>query len=160
HAVCLETYIFSDGDLGQKFRETLCRAQQKGVKVRVLLDALGSYSLPSSFWKPLADLGGEVRFFNPISFFRLGIRDHRKVLVCDRKVAFVGGFNISSEYEGDGINNGWCDLGLKIEGSLAVELTATFQEMFDRADFARRPLLGLRRLHAKKAVIAPHEQLL
>src|SRR5690348_9667040 len=101
--ICLETYIYSAGPLGQRFREALCRARRRGVKVRVLLDALGSYSLPGSFWRPLQDLGGEVRFFNPLSLYRLGIRNHRKVLVCDAKWVFVGGFNIASEYEGDGI---------------------------------------------------------
>jgi len=159
-SIRLETYIYSAGALGQRFREALCHAQQRGVKVRVLLDALGSYNLPSSFWKPLQNLGGEVRLFNPLSLYRLGIRNHRKVLVCDAKLAFVGGFNISSEYEGDGITRGWFDLGLKIEGYLAVELTGTFQEMFERANFARRPFFRLRRPQANKAVIAPHEQLL
>jgi cardiolipin synthase len=160
HSVCLETYIYSAGSLGQSFREALCRAQQRGVKVRVLLDALGSYSLPGSFWRPLQNCGGEVRRFNPLSLYRLGIRNHRKVLVCDAKLAFVGGFNISSEYEGDGVKCGWCDLGLKIEGSLVPELAATFEEMFERADLEARPFHGLRRLKAKKKIVAPHEQLL
>jgi cardiolipin synthase len=159
-SICLETYIYSPGALGQRFREALCRAQSKGVRVRVLLDALGSYSLPSSFWKPLQKLGGEVHLFNPLSLFRLGIRNHRKVLVCDGKFAFVGGFNISSEYEGDGIKSGWFDLGIKIQGPLVAELEATFQEMFERYDFSGKPFLRLRRLKAKKAVVVPHEQLL
>src|SRR5262249_3547468 len=57
--ICLETYIYSPDALGQRFREALCRAQQRGVRVRVLLDALGSYGLPASFWKRLEALGGE-----------------------------------------------------------------------------------------------------
>src|SRR3974390_1127721 len=100
HSVCLETYIYSAGALGQRFREALCRARQRGVRVRVLLDALGSFRLPASFWKPLQTLGGQARFSNPLSLYRLGIRNHRKVLACDDKFAFVGGFNISAEYEG------------------------------------------------------------
>jgi cardiolipin synthase len=158
--ICLETYIYSAGSLGQRVRDALCRAQGKGVRVRVLLDALGSYSLPAGFWKPLQKLGGEVHLFNPLSLYRLGIRNHRKVMVCDRKFAFIGGFNISSEYEGDGVKSGWFDLGLKIQGPLVAELEATFQEMFERCDFEGKPFLRLRRLKAKKAVVAPHEQLL
>src|SRR5262249_48359535 len=50
-SLCLETYIYSADALGERFREALCRAQQRGVKVRVLLDALGSYGLPASFWR-------------------------------------------------------------------------------------------------------------
>lgn len=158
--ICLETYIYSAGPLGQRFREALCRARRRGVKVRVLLDALGSYSLPGSFWRPLQDLGGEVRFFNPLSLYRLGIRNHRKVLVCDAKWVFVGGFNIASEYEGDGIKTGWCDLGVKMEGPLARELVDTFEEMFERADLARKPFLGWFRRPGHKHVIGAHEQLL
>jgi cardiolipin synthase len=159
-SICLETYIYSADALGQRFRETLCRARQRGVRVRVLLDALGSYSLPASFWKPLQSLGGEVRLFNPLSLYRLGIRNHRKVVACDAKLAFVGGFNISSEYEGDGVNCGWCDLGLKVEGPLVTELIVTFEEMFERADFAGKPFLRLRRPKGKKAVVVSYEQLL
>lgn len=160
HSICLETYIYAPDALGQKFREVLCRAQQRGVQVQVLLDALGSYSLPASFWKPLQKLGGEVRLFNPLSLYRLGIRNHRKVLVCDGRSAFIGGFNISSEYEGDGVKSGWCDLGINIQGSLAGELRGAFEEMFERADFATKPFLMLRRSQAKKTVVAAHEQLL
>jgi len=160
HSVCLETYIYSAGALGQRFREGLCRARQRGVRVRVLLDALGSYSLPASFWRPLQTLGGEVRLFNPLSLYRLGIRNHRKVLACDDKFAFVGGFNISAEYEGDGVKSGWRDLGLKMEGPLVTELISTFDEMFERADFAGKPFLRLRRSKTKKAVLVAHEQLL
>jgi hypothetical protein len=49
------------------------------------------------------------------------LRDHRKLLVCDSKVAFVGGFNIADEYDGDGVSSGWRDFGLKLEGALVVE---------------------------------------
>jgi cardiolipin synthase A/B len=159
-AVYLETYIYSPGPLGERFRDALCRARQRGAVVKVLIDALGSYSLPWVFWKPLQALGGEVRLFNPISFSRLGIRDHRKVLVCDRTVGFIGGFNISSEYEGDGVTSGWCDLGLQVAGPLVEQLACSFEDMFARADFLGRPFVRLRRSTARKTVSIPHEQLL
>src|SRR5579864_1598477 len=69
-SVSLETYIFSSGALGESFREALVRAAERGVRVRVLLDALGSYSLSSGFWEPLRMAGGEVRWFNPLSWNR------------------------------------------------------------------------------------------
>src|SRR5437867_9485450 len=119
HSICLEIYTYSAGPLGERFREALVRARQRGVSVRALCDALGSRGLPTAFWQPLRLAGGEVRVFNPLSLNRLGIRDHRKLLVCDERVAFVGGFNIASEYDGDGITCGWCDIGLKLEGPLA-----------------------------------------
>ena len=107
------------------------RAHQRGANVRILIDGLGSRGLANSFWQPLRAAGAQVRIFNPLAVPRLGIRDHRKLLVCDERVAFVGGFNIASEYEGDGVTCGWCDIGLKIEGSLAAQLVGAFDEMFD-----------------------------
>jgi len=159
-SVCLETYTYSAGPLGERCREALIRAHKRGALVRVLIDALGSMTLPDNFWAPLRGIGAQVRQFNPLSLNRLGIRNHRKLLVCDERVAFVGGFNISSEYEGDGIKCGWCDAGLKIEGPLAVELAASFDEMFSRADFQHKRFMLLRKFNAKRTVRARNEQLL
>jgi cardiolipin synthase len=159
-SVCLETYTYSACALGERFRDALARARERGVRVRVLFDAFGSYDLPDDFWQPLRAAGGEVRPFNPLAWNRLGIRDHRKLLVCDERVAFVGGVNIASEYEGDGVKRGWCDVGLKIEGPLAAQLALAFEEMFARADFRQRRLLGLGRFGARKTVVAQHEQIL
>src|SRR4051812_40053913 len=91
--VCFETYTFTSSPLGERFREALVRAVQRGAKVRVLIDALGSLRLPDAFWDPLRAVGGEMRLFNPIALNRMAIRNHRKLLVCDDQVAFVGGFN-------------------------------------------------------------------
>ena len=88
------------------------------------------------------------------------IRNHRKLLVCDERVAFVGGFNISPEYEGDGVNDGWCDVGLKIEGPLAAQLASSFDEMFARAEFRHRHFMRWRKSSAKKTVALPPEQIL
>ena len=159
-SVCLETYTYSAGRLGERFRDALVRARQRGARVRVLFDALGSRGLPGAFWQPLQAAGGEVRSFNPLAVNRLGIRDHRKLLVCDERVAFLGGFNIAPEYEGDGVTSGWCDLGLRVEGLLASELVAAFDEMFERADLRHRRFLRLRKSSARKTVRTPGEQLL
>ena len=160
HSVCLESYIYAPGALGQRFLEHLMRARQRQVRVQVLVDALGSFGLPSDFWKPLLEQGGEVRWFNPLSLNRLGFRNHRKLLVCDRAIAFVGGFNIAPEYEGDGINCGWCDLGLRLEGPLVTELSRSFDEMFSRAGFRHKRFARLLKSTAKKTLSVPQEQLL
>ena len=159
-SVSLETYTYSVGPLGERFREALIRAHKRGARVRVLIDALGSMTLPDNFWVPLRGVGAQVRQFNPLSLNRLGIRNHRKLLVCDERVAFVGGFNISSEYEGDGIKCGWCDVGLRIEGPLVLELAASFDEMFSRADFQHKRFMLLRKFSAKRTAGARDEQLL
>jgi cardiolipin synthase len=159
-SVCLETYIFSTGPLGDRFREALVQARRRGVAVRVLIDAFGSYSLSSGFWRPLFAVGGQVRRFNPLSLNRLGIRDHRKLLVCDDQVAFVGGFNIAPQYDGDGVTCGWCDLGLMIEGPLARQLAESFEEMFQKADFQNKPLVRLKKSRTKRILVGRREKLL
>src|SRR5258706_4230804 len=159
-SICLEVYIFEDSPLGQQFREALVRARKRGASVRVMVDAFGSMSLPDSFWNPLRAVGGEFPFFNPQILNRFGVRDHRKLWVCDKRVAFVGGFNIAPEYDGDGVTSGWCDIGLKIEGPLAAQLAATFQEMFERAESRQQSILHLPKLRSRKTVSSAGEQLL
>jgi len=145
HSIRLETYIYADGRLGKQFLETLTASARRGVRVQVLVDAAGSWFLANDFFKPLTDAGGHVRRFNPLNFWRFGVRDHRKALVVDDAAAFIGGFNISDEYDGDGITCGWCDAGAKIENRPLVEKLATsFDDLFATADFQRRPLLRLR----------------
>ncbi len=159
-SVCLETYIYTAGTLGERFREALVRACRRGARVRVLVDALGSFSLPAGFWNPLRAVGGEARQFNPLALNRLGIRDHRKLLVCDEQAAFVGGFNVAPEYDGDGVSSGWYDLGVNVTGPVAAQLAAAFEDMFDRADFQHKRFVRLRQFRAKKTVLTPDEQLL
>jgi cardiolipin synthase len=159
-SVCLETYTYQADELGLRFRDALVRARQRSVRVRVLIDGLGSAELPSGFFQPLIAAGGEMREFNPWKLKRLGIRNHRKLLVCDETVAFIGGFNITSEFQGDGVTRGWCDIGLKIEGPLVAELAETFDDMEARADFLHKRFIRLRQLEAKRTVSGPNEQLL
>ena len=144
-SVRLEMYIYTASPVGEQFRDTLVRAQQRGVRVRVLIDALGSLKLSASFWEPLIAAGGECSSFNPLRLERLLYRDHRKILVCDEHLAFVGGYNIAPEYQGDGVTKGWRDLGLKVSGPLAQHLAACFDAQFASADFQHRRLSYLRK---------------
>jgi cardiolipin synthase A/B len=160
HSVCFETYIFEPGSLAERFRDALIRASKRGVRVRVLIDAFGSYALPTGFLAGLEAAGGEVRRFNPIALNRLGLRDHRKLLVCDDQVAFVGGFNVAPQYEGDGVTSGWSDIGLRIEGPISRQLAVSFDDMFARADLKHKPFFRLRKTSAKQTVAVPNEQLL
>jgi cardiolipin synthase len=159
-SVCLEIYVYQDCPVGVRFRDALIRACRRGASVRVLVDAVGSYFLPAKFWDSLRSAHGEVRQFNPVTLKRLIIRNHRKLLVCDGHVAFVGGFNIGTEYEGDGVKSGWSDVGMKIEGALVAQLELSFEEMFARAKFRHKRFALLRKSDAKKTVELPKEQLL
>lgn len=144
-SVEFESYIYTAGPIGERFREALLRACRRGVRARVLIDSFGSITLTDGFWQPLRKAGGEMRWFNPLTLRRFNIRNHRKLFICDRRVAFIGGFNIAPEWEGDGVSRGWRDLGLQIEGPLAAELSLSFDEMFERADFRHKRFIRLRR---------------
>ena len=144
-SIRLETYIYSDGKLGRQFLGTLLAAAQRGVRVQILVDALGSWLLSDDFFEPLIAAGAEVRRFNPLHLWRFGVRNHRKLLVCDDATTFIGGFNVADEYDGDGVTRGWCDVGVRIKNPvLAGELAASFDELFALSDFRRNPLMRLR----------------
>jgi cardiolipin synthase len=141
----LETYSFADDQTGRQFLAALTRSAQAGVRVRVLADAYGSLTLPAPFFAPLVQAGGEIRFFNPLRFNRFGVRDHRKLLVCDRQTIFIGGANLTDHYAGDGVTHGWFDVMARIEDTeLAARLSVEFEQMFSDADFGRHALPRLR----------------
>jgi cardiolipin synthase len=160
NSIRLEMYIVTDCPLALRFLAALISARQRGVQVRVLMDAGGSFALAASFWDSLRAAGGEVRVFNPLTLKRFNIRNHRKLVVCDDRVAFIGGFNISTEYDGDGVTRGWCDLGMRIEGPLAAPLAATFDGMFQNAELQHKRFPRLRRLNSKRVVASTEAQIL
>ena len=161
-SIQFETYIYSDDRLGRQFLEALVMASRRGVRVQVLIDAVGSWLLPDDFFHPLIAAGGEARRFNPIHPLRFGVRDHRKLLICDESVVFIGGFNLSDEYDGDGVTSGWCDLGVQIENQrLAARLAGSFAELFALSDFRKRSSLQLRAFkHRARLKKRPHGELL
>lgn len=159
-SVCLEMYIYSSSSIGEQFRDALIRAAERGLQVRVLIDAWGSMTLSDRFWDGLREAGGQMRWFNPIKLRRCGIRNHRKLLVCDRQVAFVGGFNIAAEYQGDGLTRGWHDLGLQIQGDLAEHLAASFDTLFALADFQHKRFIRFRKAVAHQTISTPDGQIL
>ena len=144
-SIRLETYVYEAGLIGEKFREALVKARRRGVRVQVLVDAMGSARLSTGFWDPLVKAQGEFAWFNPLSLQRWSYRDHRKMLICDEAVAIIGGFNIADAYNGDGVTRGWRDLGLLITGSLVDHLAISFDTFFGRATAAHKPLQRLRK---------------
>jgi cardiolipin synthase len=150
-SIRLETYIYSDGKLGRQFLGALLAAVRRGVQVQILVDALGSWLLPDDFFEPLVAAGAEVRRFNHLHLWRFGVRNHRKLLICDDATMVIGGFNVADEYDGDGVTRGWCDVGVRIENpTLAGELAASFDELFALSDFRRNPLMRLRAFKRKR----------
>jgi cardiolipin synthase len=109
----------------------------------VLLDGFGSGELAPGYWDGLEAAGGKAVLFNPGPLLRLPIRDHHKLVVVDQAIAFIGGFNIGPEYEGDGVTAGWRDLGLAITGPAAVTLAASFDAMWENRNLSRHRALRI-----------------
>jgi len=143
-SVRLECYLVRAAGPAVPLFDALLRARQRGLDVRVLLDAFGSNELPADFLQPLRAAGARVALFNPSRWLRRSFRDHRKLLVCDEHTAIVGGFNVGPEYDGDGVTRGWRDLGLLIEGPAAAQLAQGFDGMQVLAPFTPRELRLLR----------------
>lgn len=151
-SVELETYIFKSGHVGDEFLRRLTLAATRGVRVRVLVDAYGSGELPGEYFEPLAAAGATVREFNPKRLLRLSFRNHRKLLCCDG-VAIAGGLNVADEYDGDGVERGWRDFAVEVNGDLAAELRSSFDRMWDLAPFGRNEVRSfwLQRPRASRA---------
>lgn len=144
-AVDVEFYTVAPGGPADRLQDALRRALARGLQVRVMIDALGSDALPAAWLQELQAAGAGVRRFNPRPLLRWSFRDHRKLLVCDEQVALVGGRNVTTDFEGDGIERGWRDLGLQIEGPLARDLARGFTALFDASRLERRTLRPLAR---------------
>jgi cardiolipin synthase len=97
-----ETYIIDDDEVGKRFAEALIGKQRGGVQVNFIYDSVGSINTPKEFFQPMKDAGIRVLEFNPVNpltakkGWEVNSRDHRKLLVVDGQVAFLGGINISS----------------------------------------------------------------
>jgi len=136
HHVHMEYYIWEPDGVGTRFRDLLVDARRRGVEVRVVHDSLGSPRAKSAFWAPLRDAGGEVRAFNPFHFtlarLRLAnFRTHRKMVICDGSVGFLGGMNLhdpeSRTHSGD---DAWRDEHLRIAGEPVRRLQRLFLEQW------------------------------
>jgi cardiolipin synthase len=136
-AILFENYIFRDDALGRSLRDALAERARAGVRVYVLRDWLGclGQSWPS-FWAPLLEAGGEVRVYNPPRFaspFGWLSRDHRKLLVVDAEVGFVGGVCVSGRWLGDpekGVPP-WRDSVVAVRGPALRDLVAAFADVWD-----------------------------
>lgn len=135
----METYSIEDGEVGRRFAAALVEKQKKGVQVNFIYDSVGSGNTPGEFFKFLTDSGINVLEFNPLNPLLLRKkwavgRDHRKLLIVDGQIAFVGGVNISSVYSSGSFRSKprtkgtkpWRDTHLRIEGPVVSE----FQKLF------------------------------
>ena len=134
HHIHLEYYIWEPDYIGTLFRDLLAEAVARGVEVRVLYDGVGSQHLNAAFWKPLVDAGGQVLEFNALrfsfaSFNFANFRTHRKIVVCDGRVGFLGGVNLHEPAcNTRSGNNAWRDQHVRIEGEPVRKIQRLFLE--------------------------------
>ena len=124
------TFVYWVGDIGREFAEALAERARAGVRVRVILDALGAYDLEEDVIQTMNDAGVLVERFRPVQklkFWESNHRTHRKVLICDEDVAFTGGIGIADEWRGDARDpSEWRDTHFRVRGPAVCGLRAAF----------------------------------
>ena len=129
--ILFQFYIIRDDGLGRRLKEALIERAKAGVRVHFLYDEIGSHGLPRGFKDDLTAAGVEVDAFGTTrgrsNRFQINFRNHRKIVVVDGKVAFVGGHNVGDEYLGESEKFGhWRDTHLRITGPSVKECQGVF----------------------------------
>ncbi len=130
--ITFETYIYWSGEIGQEFADALAERARAGVKVKVMIDWMGSLKMEDSLLTQIKDAGAEVHQYRPLKWYNLGRlnnRTHRKLLVVDGKVGFTGGVGVADQWSGhaqDGEH--WRDLHFRIEGPVVAQIQAAFND--------------------------------
>lgn len=127
----IQYYIIRNDVLFNRIKEVLLKKIEEGVEVRILFDGMGCRAVPRSYWNKLEKSGIKVVTFFPATMRRLHLRinyrNHRKIVIIDNEIAYVGGFNIGKEYIGMSKKFGfWRDTHLRIEGSAVSTLQIRF----------------------------------
>jgi cardiolipin synthase len=138
HHVHLEYFIVQPDEAGRGLLELLAEKAKEGVQVRLMYDAMGSRKLHRRVLEPLQNAGGQCAPFLPLNPLRrhiqVNMRDHRKIVVVDGRVAFTGGLNIGDEYLGKVPRFGfWRDTHMRLEGPVVSSLQRVFIEGWDFA---------------------------
>ncbi len=142
HEIYLETYIFEDDVTGRRIGETLRRAAMRGVRVHLLIDGFGSRSLPRAVIDGMLAAGVRLLLFRPevapwkLRRHRLR-RLHRKIVVVDQAIAFVGGINIIDDMDTPGQVPPRYDYAVAVEGPLVAEIHAAVRHLWSRVAWAR-----------------------
>ncbi len=120
----LEVYTLALDAVGRQFVNALAAAARRHVRVRVVLDGWGSVESGAEIAARLREAGCSVRIYNPLSAWIRGklLRNHRKILVVDEQVAYLGGINIAEPYATQGGRQGWADLAVEVRGPSVLAL--------------------------------------
>ncbi len=130
--ITFANFIFEDGAIAQEMTAALAERCRAGVRVHVLLDAVGSSQMPRRYRTELTEAGCRFAWFhslNPFALKRINHRNHRRILVVDGRVGFTGGIGVGTNWTGDGREVGhWRQTDVRVEGPVVRLLQAAFAE--------------------------------
>ncbi|PID46948.1 MAG: cardiolipin synthase [Proteobacteria bacterium] len=129
----VQFYIVRDDVLGRQLKQLLCDAASRGVRVYFLFDDIGSYTLSNSYLDSLTEAGVMVYSFHSSSRrqkrFQINFRNHRKIVIADGKVAWIGGHNVGDEYLGNtSPYDSWRDTHIRLAGPAVLGAQLSFIE--------------------------------
>lgn len=156
--ITLEMYIFNDDILGKKIAGHLINAHQRGVKVQIIVDGVGSYSFFDKLYEIFRKNGISVKIYNPLPFYhpyygkislfrkiqisrsrfwRINRRNHRKIITIDHNIMFTGSFNITAEPTKYYSGTPWKDMGIRVEGKNVKFAVLNFKKIWKLRDYYR-----------------------
>lgn len=153
HHIHLETFIIDDDAVGGELAAIALERRRAGVEVRMVYDAIGALNAEEAYFSRLRAGGVELHNHHPLNpianirIWRVNNRHHRKIVVVDGRVGFIGGLNISGAYSSSsvssdrGVDKGWRDTQVQVEGPGVGELQETFTRFWSQAMHAP-PLSG------------------
>jgi cardiolipin synthase len=130
HHVHIQYYIYEDGEIGTQLGDLLIQKAKEGVEVRLMYDDVGSWKSKNSFFRKMKEAGVLVEPFLPVVFpiltSRVNYRNHRKIVVIDGEIGYIGGMNVADRYLNGGKFGYWCDLHLRMRGKGVQGLQSSF----------------------------------
>lgn len=126
HHIHVNMYIFEDDSLGRLVADALMSKAREGVKVRLIYDDVGCWRVSGHFFEQMREAGVEVAPFLPVRFpsftSKVNYRNHRKIIVIDGRVGYIGGMNIARRY----VSEKWRDTMLRVQGGAVYALQRAF----------------------------------
>lgn len=134
--ITFENFIWRSGEVSDRFIDALTDRARGGVKVHCIVDGFGALKFKDSDQKRLREAGVQLKIFNPIriwNFWKWNHRSHRKTLVIDGKIAYIGGICIADEWDGNGEHvKNWRDTEFRVEGPVVAEIQSIFLDNWIR----------------------------
>lgn len=158
HYITVEIYIFNDDLLGKKITSHLLNAHQRGVKIQIIVDGIGSYGFFDKLHGIFQKKGIMVKMYNPLPFYhpyygklsfirkiqvfgarmwRLNRRNHRKIITIDHTIMYAGSFNFTAEHTSDHLEKPWKDMGVRVTGDHVKFAVLNFKKIWKLRDFYR-----------------------